>query len=99
MGQLRDHYPPRVSGLLETRCHIRAVADRCVIHSKIASNASHDHQTCVDTLSYFEINPPPPRKFVPINSQGLLDPERCTDGPLRMVLMRDRSTKESHNAV
>src|SRR5918994_7385242 len=99
MGDFGNRDVPRITGLLEARCHVGGVADRCVVHSKIASNASHDDQTCVDSLTHVKIDSSASLKFVPINSQGLLDPERRMDGPLCMVLMRDRSAKERHNAV
>jgi hypothetical protein len=88
-----------MGGLLDTRCHVSRIADRCVIHSKVASNASHDDQTRVDTLSHLKIDPTAMLDFFLITLQGLLDPERRMDGPLRMVLMRDWRAKEGHDAV
>jgi hypothetical protein len=38
-------------------------------------------------------------KIFLIKSQNLLDPESRMDGPLRVVLMRDWSAKEGHDAI
>jgi hypothetical protein len=99
MGNFGNHYAPRIGGLLEARCHVGRIADCCVVHSKITANASHDNQTCVDTLAHAKIDTSAVHKIFLIKSQGFLDPEGRMDGPLRMVLMRYWSAKEGHNAV
>jgi hypothetical protein len=99
MSNFGNHHAPRIGGLLEARCYVRRIADRCVIHSKVASNASHNDQTRVDTLSHVEIDAAAILNFLLISLQGLLDPERRMDGPLRVVLMRDWCAEKGHDAV
>jgi hypothetical protein len=74
MGTFGNHYAPRIGGLLEARCHVCCVANRCVVHSKIAANASYDDQTCVDSLSHLKINPLAAIKIFLITFQGRPDP-------------------------
>src|SRR5574341_1188613 len=99
MGNVRDHDVPRIRALLETRCHIRGVADRCVVHPKIAADASHNDQSRVDSLTHVKIDPSSALEIIPITFQHPADSQRCMDGPLRMVLMRNRRAEESHDTV
>jgi hypothetical protein len=89
MGAIGDHDAPRIAGLLETGCHVGCVADRCVIHSKVVSDASHDHQTRVDALSHLKLI------LLRLSTSSLnlrfLYPQSRMDRPLRMILMRDRA--------
>jgi hypothetical protein len=99
MGNIRDHDVPRIGALLEARCHVGGVADRCVVHSEIAANASDHDQTCIDSLTHVKIDAAVALKLVTVGFQRLPDAQRCMDSPLRMVLVRDRRAKESHDAV
>jgi hypothetical protein len=90
---------PRIGALLEARRHVGSVADRCVVHSEIAANASDHDQTCIDSLTHVKIDTAVALEFATIGFQRLPDAQRCMDCPLRMILVRDRRAKESHDAV
>jgi hypothetical protein len=98
MGSFGDHYVPRIGGLLEARRHVSRVTDGCVVHSKIAANASHHDQTGIDTLPHMETDPAA-LKILLVTLQGLLDSQSRMHRPLRMVFMRDWRAKEGHDAV
>ena len=98
MRRLRDHDPPGLGGLLEPGRDVRRVAHGRVVHAEVVADRADDHEARVQPLADLEGDAAPRWR-----SSGLVerrsDPQGSVDRALSMILVRDRSTEQRHDAV
>ena len=96
---LADHDRSRLRGLLQARGDVGRVADRRIVHPEVAADAADDDEPAIEALAHLEGEGALALQLALIVLEGTLDAERGAHGPLRMILVSDRSAEECHDAV
>ncbi len=89
----------RHRSLLHTGGQVDGVAQRGVLHAKVGAHRSNHHQAGVDTHPHVEVHPISLLGLLAIGTHVRNDIEACQNGPLRVILVGDRSAKERQQSV
>ena len=85
--------------LLHATGQMRRLANRGVVHSEIASDRAHDDLSRVEADANQDFHALGAAKILGIAPDRLLHGERGVAGAHRMVLVGERGSEESHDAV
>ena len=66
---------------------------------EIVADGPHDHLAGVEANSDLHFETMPATHLLAVAADGLLHGERCIAGPDGVVFMRNRRSKQGHNAI
>jgi class 3 adenylate cyclase len=98
-GLLGQERLSRLRELLHARRETDGVPLSRVVHPEVVADLSDDHFAGIEAHSHGEIEPLRPPQLVCIATQLISQAKRRVAGPLRVVLVGDRGSEQSHDAV
>jgi hypothetical protein len=85
--------------LFHAGCQVRGLADGRVVHVQVVANGPHHHLPRVEADADLHLDAVYAAYFVAVAADRFLHSQRRITGPYSVILMRNRRSKQGHNAI